>query len=159
LRARLHWTPQKPRRQARERDEPAIERWKSQCFPRIAAAAHARGAHLVFLDESGYMLTPTVRRTWAPRGGKPVLDCSARRDRISAISALTVSPQRRRLHLLFDLLPDNTNAKAEHVVAFLEELRQRLPHGFTVLWDGSNIHRKARLVDAYLRKHPEILAE
>jgi transposase len=159
LRARLNWTPQKPRRRARERDEQFIDYWKRYRFPDIAEAARDRGAHLVFLDESGYMLTPTVRRTWAPRGSKPVLGCWDRRDRISAISALTVSPERGRLDLIFDLLPDNTNARAEDVVEFLEQLRRRLPNGYTVLWDGSSIHRKAALVDAYLWKHPEIKTE
>ena len=159
LRARLNWTPQKPCRRARERNDLAIEWWKNHRFADIATAAQERGAHLVFLDESGYMLTPTVRRTWAPCGSKPVLDCWDRRDRISAISAVTVSPKQGRLDLIFDLLPDNTNARAEDIVEFLEKLRRRLPNGFTVLWDGSNIHRKARLVDTYLWKHPEIRSE
>jgi hypothetical protein len=29
------------------------------------------GAHIVFVDESGFLLIPTVRRTWAPRGKTP----------------------------------------------------------------------------------------
>src|SRR5271166_6037427 len=57
LRQRLGWTPQKPRRRARERDEEAIARWKRDEFPRIVREAEQRGAHLVFLDESGFMLT------------------------------------------------------------------------------------------------------
>jgi transposase len=61
LRQRLKWSPQKPRRRARERDEEAIARWKRDVFPDIVEAAGARNAHLVFLDESGFMLTPTVR--------------------------------------------------------------------------------------------------
>jgi transposase len=158
LRSRLGWSPQKPRRRARERDEAAIAHWKGHQFPRIAAAAQQRGAHLVFLDESGYMLTPTVRRTWAPRGSKPMLDCWDRRDRISAISGLTVSPRSRRLNLLFDLLPDNTNIKAEDVVGFLEQLKRQLRHGFTVIWDGSNLHSRSRVVQAFLAEHPEIEA-
>lgn len=159
LRTRLNWTPQKPRRRARERDDAAIEFWRRYQFPRIADAARQRGAHLVFLDESGYMLTPTVRRTWAPRGSKPVLDCWDRRDRISAISGLTVSPKRGRVNLFFDLLPDNTNARGEHVVEFLQQLKRRLHGGFTVLWDRSNIHYKSQLVRAYLSEHPEIVPE
>jgi transposase len=159
LRARLHWTPQKPCRKARERDELAIDYWKRHRFPAIAEAARQRDAHLVFLDESGYMLTPTVRRTWAPRASKPDVDCWDRRDRISAVSALTVSPKQGRFNLIFDLMPDNTNIHADDIVGFLEQMRRRLPKGFTVLWDGSRIHRKAALVDAYLWKHPEIVTE
>ena len=156
LRQRLNWTPQKPRRKARERDEPEIERWKQVCFPRIVEAARQREAHLVFLDESGFMLTPTVRRTWAPRGSKPDLVSWDRRDRISAISCLTVSPKLLRLNLHFRLLPYNVNA--EEVVNFLRDLKKSIGP-LTVIWDRGRVHRKSLLVRAFLAKHPDIVAE
>jgi len=159
LRQRLHWSPQKPRRRARERDPTAIEHWQAFQFPRIVRQARHRGAHLVFLDESGFMLTPTVRRTWAPRGSKPVLHCWDRRDRISAISCITVSPKAQRLNLYFDLMADNANIRAEEVVAFLRQLKAQLRGPFTVLWDGNQIHSRSRLVRAYLAQHPEIQVE
>jgi transposase len=157
LRERLNWTPQKPQRRARERDEPAIEYFKRVRFPKIAAEARQRKAHLVFLDESGYMLTPTVRRTWAPRGRGAVLDSWDRRDRLSAISCLTVSPQTSRMNLYFQLLPDNVHG--EEVVAFLRELKRALGGPLTVLWDRGPVHRKSAAVRAYLAEHPEIVAE
>jgi hypothetical protein len=89
----------------------------------------------VFLDESGFMLTPTVRRTFAPRGETPILKSWDRHDRISAISAITVSPTRRRLGLVFRLLPDDTNVRGDDTVEFLRELRRRLPVPMTILWD------------------------
>src|SRR5260370_6114187 len=141
LRARLGWSPQKPRRRARERDEAKIEAWKRVRFPAIAAAARQRDAHLVFLDESGFMLTPTVRRTWAPRGSGPVLDAWDRRDRLSAISCLTVSPKAAPPYLHFQLLPHNVHG--EDVVAFLRELKRKRSRPLTVLWDGSQVHSKA----------------
>jgi hypothetical protein len=52
-------------------------------------------AHLVFLDESGFLLIPNVRKTWAPRGETPLLWHRYRHDRISAISAVTVSAAER----------------------------------------------------------------
>jgi transposase len=159
LRQRLGWSPQKPRRVARERDEEAVLRWQSEQFPRIAQAAQERNAHLVFLDESGFMLNPSVRRTWAPRGQTPILDAWDRRDRISAISSITVSPKARRLNLYFDLLPDNTNIHAEDVVDYLRRLKEQLGGPLTVLWDGSNLHDKAKLVQAFLAEHPEIRTE
>jgi transposase len=157
LRARLNWTPQKPCREARERDEIGIEFWQKVRFPKIARAARQRDAHLVFLDESGFMLTPTVRRTWAPRGSKPVLDCWDRRDRVSAISCLTMSPKASRLNLYFHLLAHNVHG--EDVVDFLRQLKRQLGRPLTVLWDGSNVHSKSKVVRAYLAKHPDIVAE
>jgi transposase len=157
LHERLNWSPQKPERRARERDEAAIEYWRQVRFPAIAEATRQRDAHLVFLDESGYMLTPTVRRTWAPRGRTPILDCWDRRDRLSAISCLTVSPKAGRLNLYFRLLPHN--AHGEDVVAFLKDLKASLAGPLTVLWDQSRIHRKSAVVREDLGKHPEVVAE
>jgi transposase len=159
LRQRLGWTPQKPRRVARERDEAAILDWQAEHFPRIARAAQERGAHLVFLDESGFMLNPCVRRTWAPRGETPVLNAWDRRDRISAISSITVSPKARRLNLYFDLLPDNTNVTADDIVAYLRRLKEQLGGPLTVLWDGSRIHDRSTVVQQFLAEHPEIVTQ
>jgi len=159
LRHRLHWTSQKPQRKARERDEDEIAHWVQEEFPRIVAETWGRGAHLVFLDESGYRLTPSVRRTLAPRGQTPVLDAWDRRDRLSALSCLTVSPRRHRLNLYFQLLPKNANVHAEDVVSYLRQLKESLPGPLTIIWDRNQIHGRSKLVRAYLAEHPEIVAE
>jgi len=158
LKRRLGWTSQKPQTKAEERDEDGIRRWVEQEFPRIARQARARDAHLVFPDESCFQLTPTVRRTLAPRGRTPVLRCWDRRDKISAISAITLSPRRHLPGLYFWLLPDKENFHGEEVVAFLKQLRQQLRR-FTVVWDRNRIHSRSRVVQAYLAGHPEIVVE
>jgi transposase len=159
LRQRLHWTSQKPQRKARERDEEEIARWKTEEFPRIVRQAEERQAHLLFLDESGYQLTPSVRRTLAPRGQTPILEAWDRRDRLSAISCITVSPERRHLNLYFQLLPQNTNVHGEDIVAYLRLLKESLPGPLTIIWDRNQIHSRSKLVRAYLAEHPEIVAE
>ena len=113
----------------------------------------------MFLDESGFMLTPTVRRTLAPRGKTPILKSWDRHDRISAISAITVSPKRRRLGLYFHLLPDDANVHGEDTVAFLKRLRRHLRGPMAVLWDRGNVHDRAKVVRAYRAKHPEVVTE
>jgi hypothetical protein len=128
-------------------------------LPRIIRRARRRRAHLVFLDESGFMLTPTVRRTLAPRGQTPILRSWDRHDRIPAISAVTVSPKRRRLGLYFRLLPDDQNAHGEDIVAFLKQLKRHLPGPLTILWDRSQIHDRSKVVRADLGKHPEVVTE
>jgi transposase len=159
LKHRLRWTSQKPRRKARERDDKEVERWKDDDFRRIIREAFARKAHVVFLDESGFGLNPSVRRTLAPRGKTPVLDAWDRRDRISAISCVTLSPVLARPGLYFELLPLNQTVHAEQVVGFLGQLRRQLRGPFTVIWDRHKIHSKAKAVKAYLAEHPEIVAE
>jgi transposase len=159
LHGRLNWSSQKPRRKARERDDKEVERWKGDELPRIIRQAFARKAHVAFLDESGFQLNPSVRRTLAPRGETPVLEAWDRRDRISAISCVTLSPLLARPGLYFRLLPLNRNAHAEDVVAFLEDLRRQVGGKLTVIWDRHGIHSRSRLVKAYLAKHSDVVAE
>jgi hypothetical protein len=113
----------------------------------------------VSLDESGFMLTPTVRRTFAPRGQTPILKSWDRHDRISAISAVTVSPRRRRLGLYFHLMPDDENVHGEDTVAFLKRLRRHIPGPMTILWDRGNVHDRSKVVRAYLAGHPEVVTD
>lgn len=156
LKRRLGWTSQKPRRKARERNDKEVARWAGDEFPRIVREAFRRKAHLVFLDESGLFLTPTVRRTPAPRGKAPVLAAWDRRDRLSAIRAITLSPVAARPNLFFEVL-DHT-LHAEQVVAFLADLHRRLGSS-TVVWDRGAIHDKAGLVRARLAKHSGVVTE
>ena len=113
----------------------------------------------MFLDESGFQMTPVVRRTYAPRGQTPIVEAFFRKGKISAISAVTVSPVRRRCGLTFQLLPDSKNAHGEETVEFLEELRRRLQGPMTILWDQSKIHERSGVVKAFLAQHPEIVTE
>ncbi len=104
------------------------------------------------------MLTPTVRRTYAPRGQTPIHKCWDRRDRISAISAITLSPKRQRLGLYFQLLADNQNVRAPQVLEFLRLLRRQLRRPLTIIWDRSNVHR-AKIVSEFLAKNPRIVTK
>jgi transposase len=60
---------------------------------------------------------------------------------VSAISALAISPTRRRFGLYFDLRPHNI--RTTDCVDFLRRLRRHLPHGFVVIWDRWSVHRAA----------------
>jgi transposase len=107
------------------------------------------GAYLAFVDESGFLLIPTVRRTWAPRGKTPLLYHSYRRDRISTIAALTVSPRRARLGVYVQFHPKNITGV--EVIAFLRGLLRHLPGAVVLIWDGGSIHYR-RLVQDYIRR-------
>ncbi len=88
------------------------------------------------------MLQPVVRRTWAPRGETPVHRSWDRHDRLSVISAITVSPQKRRLGLLFEIHDDNIHA--EQAERFIRRLRRRLGgKRILLVWDRLNVHRSA----------------
>ena len=111
------------------------------------------GAHLVFADESGFLLTPTVARTWAPVGKTPVLRHLDRRDRISAISGITVSPMRHRLGLYFHL--HHKNIQQQEVCGFLRHLLRHLRGHVFLLWDGGRPH-SGREVKDLVRRVPRL---
>jgi transposase len=155
---RLGWTSHKPQRRDRERNDKEVERWKADEFPRILREAWRRAAHVAFLDESGFMLMPLVRRTLARRGQRVFLHCSSKHDRISAISCVTLSPQAMNVGLYFYLLL-NQNFHGEEVVDFLEYLTDQVPGAWTVVWDRNNIHSKSKAVKAWLAEHPQLVVE
>lgn len=158
LRRRLDWTCHKPQRRARQRNDKEVERWKGDEFPRILREAWRRHAHVAFLDESGFMLMPLVRRTLARRGQRVFLRCSAKHDRLSAISCVTLSPRAMHVGLYFGFLL-NENFHGEEVVEFLKHLMGKVPGEWTVVWDGNNIHSKSRVVKAWLALHPQVQVE
>ena len=85
------------------------------------------------------MLAPTVLRTWAPRGQTPLVRHWDRRDRISAISGLSVSPVRQRLGLYYQW--HHHNIRQVEVCAFLSHLLRHLRGPVIVLWDRLRLHR------------------
>jgi transposase len=159
LKRRMNWTSQKPQKHARECNDKEVERWIADDWPRIIRQAFGRCARIALLDESGFLLSPTVRRTLAPRGKTPILVCSDRHDRISVISAITLSPRGLRVGLHFMLLRDNENFHGQEVVLFLRQLKGEVGGPWTIVWDRSNIHSKAQVVKAWLRGHPEVVVE
>lgn len=93
------------------------------------------------IDESGFMLQPVVRRTWAPKGQTPIQYSWDRHDRLSVIAALTLAPQRQRLGLYFQLRQDNI--RFEDVMTFLHLLHRHLRRKFILVLDRYSSHRKA----------------
>jgi transposase len=154
----LEWTSHKPQKRARQRNDKECQRWRADEFPRILREAYRRGAHIAFLDESGFMLQPLVRRTLAPRGERVSMSCSASHDRVSAMSCVTLSPQARHVGLYFGRWI-NHNVKGEDVVEFLDYLTKQLTGEWTVVWDRHKIHSKSKAVKAWLARHPNVVVE
>jgi len=103
----------------------------------------------VFLDESGFLLAPLVRRSWAPSGQTPVLYQRGRHhQKVSAIAALCVSPERDQVRLYFRLYPGK-EVDADRAIAFLKALDRELEANWCLVWDRLNAHR-ANKTRAYL---------
>lgn len=114
------------------------------------------GAHLVFLDESGFLLTGTVCRTWAPRGLTPTSRYRYRHDRVSVISGLSVSARRHRVGLYYRV--HAKNIQHAEVCEFLRHLLRHLRGAVILIWDRGGIH-KGNPIRAFLKEHSRLRVE
>ena len=121
----MGFSPQRPERRARERDEEAIAAWRAENWPKVKKSRD-NGWPIVLTDESGYMLQPVVRRTWAPRQSQHPRPCFRIHDR---------------------------NITLEQVVEFLTLLRGQLRRKFILVLDRYSAHRKA--VRVLKQAHPD----
>jgi transposase len=87
------------------------------------------------------MLQSLVRCTWAPKGQMPVCAAWPRHDRWSVLSALSVSPKRRRLGLYFDIL--DHNIATDDFETFILRVRQRLGRSIILVMDRYTVHKAA----------------
>jgi transposase len=158
LNQKLNWSVQRPTQQVRDRNEDVIKQWKEVEFARIARDAYSRNAHLVLLDEAGFMLAPTSRCTFAPRGKTPIIQVSDPHSRISAAGALIISPARRRLRFLYHLLPDNVNYRGNSLMEFIREICNQVPGPMVLLCDSIPIHC-SEPVSRYFEQHHRVVVE
>jgi transposase len=151
LRRRGH-TPQLPRRVPRERDEAEIARWLAVDWPRIKQKARRRGAYLVLMGESGPLMAPLRRRSWALCGNPPCMKQRANhRGKVSVAGALWLSPSRDRLGLAFHTRINGYFGNAA-VAEFLSGAVQWLDGPLVVIWDGGSMHKGGPINDL-LREH------
>jgi transposase len=93
------------------------------------------------VDESGLLMAPLVRRSWAPRGAPPTLPQKGRhREKVSVAAGLWLNPGRGRLRL-FARTAVNGYFNTERVAPFLGALADEVRGPLVVVWDGGNMHK------------------
>lgn len=109
------------------------------------------------------MMAPLVRRTWSPRGHRPVLKQRGRhREKVSVAAALWWAPGRAwdddPLGLVYQTLVDSYFNNDRSAV-FLEGLMRDIPEGLTVVWDGGQMHKGDPIREAVERFRPRLVLE
>lgn len=100
-------------------------------------------------------MTPLVRATWAPCGVTPKLEqVMGERKKVSAIAALCVRPDGRRVRLYLAFFPED-NIDGELVQAFVGTLLRHLDGPVVLLWDGLDAH-EAEETQEFLEAHPRL---
>lgn len=138
LLAKLDLTPQKPLQRAYQRDPQAIEKWQRETFPSIARRAKARGAEVLFWDESGFRADTVHGKTWGLRGHTPVVYRPGQRQSISAASAVNANGA-----FWFCVYEGGLNG--ELFVELLQKMMHRRKKPVHLVIDGLPAHKKANV--------------
>jgi putative transposase len=99
------------------------------------------------MDESGLLMAPLLRRSWALRGQPPQQKQKVgHREKVSVAAALWLTPRRDQLRLAYRTLVNGyfTNVEAAE---FLSGAVQGLPYPVIVLWDGGSMHKGGPIRD------------
>lgn len=94
-------------------------------------------------DEVGFMMTPSVKRTWARRACTPVVPYRNRRQKkVSVLGAVALHPASGRVELLCDFHPDSY-VRGEQAAAFLHRVLAEYPAPVPVdvVWDNLQAHK------------------
>jgi transposase len=148
----LHWTPQVPIKRALQRDEAAIGRWRKEVWPELQRRARRERRVLIFEDESGFYLLPSVVRTYGPEGQTPVLHEKQTRDHLSVRGAMT--PEGKVY-----TLARQESLNGLHSVEFLRHLQRVAGQRLLVIWDGSPIHRRTEVKEFVSRTQGKVWLE
>lgn len=117
---RWGFTPQKPIRQAFERDEGAVRRWLKEEYPAIRQCAGRVRALIFWADEMGVRSDHSAGRSFSPRGQKPVVRGTGKRFGCNMISALT-----NQGHLVFRVFHERFTSAV--FIDFLSRLVRQYP--------------------------------
>jgi transposase len=148
----LQWTPQMPIRRASQRDEGAIRLWRTRTWPRLLAEARAQRRTLVFVDEAGFYLLPSVVKTYSPRARTPVLRARLTRDHLSVMGGMTPAGK-------VYTLARQESLNGSHAVEFLAHLTRVAEERLLVIWDGSPIHRRSLVREFVADTHGRVRLE
>lgn len=111
---------------------------------------------IVIADETGFMMNPSVKKTWSPAGKTPVVVYRNRHHRkVSVLGALAYEPQRDSIEAICDFHPD-AYVRAPQAAAFVHRLLAEYPgRRIDLIWDNLNAHR-SQLVKELLSDHPNL---
>jgi DDE superfamily endonuclease len=103
--------------------------------------ARRRGAYLLLMDESGLLMAPLLRRSWALRGHPSQQKHKAgHREKVSVAAAFYLTPRRDRLGLAYQTLANGYFSNWE-VAQFLQCAVEGLGEPVTALWHGGTMHK------------------
>ena len=134
-------TPQKPEKEALERNPVAVRKWLDEEWPKIEDHRRRWQAMLYFQDESGVSLIPVLGKTWAKKGKTPKIKVTGNKGGLCVTSA--ISPAGRMVFRI-----ENATIHAKEHIDFLKQIMRHHPHRkIIVIEDNARPHIAGEVKD------------
>lgn len=143
----MGFTPQKPAKQAYERDPEKVGEWLDNEYPRIKQEAKEENALILWGDEMGIRSDDQVGRTYAPKGKTPVVKKAGQRFSMNMISAIS-----NRGDLRFMIIEGKFNSDV--FIEFMRRLLKGSTQKIFLIVDNHSAH-KSKVVKSWVRNHEE----
>ncbi len=107
-------------------------------------------------DEVGFMMTPSVKKTWAKRACTPIVPYRNRRQKkVSVLGAVALHAATGAVDLLCDFHPDSY-VRGEQAAAFLHRVLAEYPcRQVDLVWDNLQAH-KSPIVREVVEANPRL---
>jgi transposase len=111
---------------------------------------------ILMADEVGFLMNPSVKKTWAPSAQTPIIPYRNRHQRkVSVLGAVALHAASGIIDLLCDFHPDSY-VRSEQAAAFVHRVLAEYPSGpIDLVWDNLNAH-KSKFVKELLVDHPRL---
>lgn len=136
---KINLSPQKPERQASQRNKKHVKKWLGEEWPKIEKHRRRWQAMLYFQDECGVSLTPVLGRTWARKGKTPKIIVTGKRGGLCVTSA--ISPAGK---MIFRIEKKKVNGE-KHIEFLKNILKQHPKRKIIVIEDSSPVHKSKKV--------------
>lgn len=148
---RWNFTPQKPEKEALEKDEKKARKWIKEEWPKIEKHRRRWQAMLYFQDESSVSLVPVLGKTWAKKGETPKIKVTGNRGSVAVTSA--ISPGGR---MVFRIEKGKVNSKT--FIDFLKQIIKNHPwRKLIIIADNAPTHTAKKVKD-FIKKNRNKIA-
>ena len=144
-------TPQKPEKEALEKNPAAVKKWLKEKWPKIEEHRRRWQAMLYFQDESGVSLIPVLGKTWAPKGKTPKIKVTGHKGGLCVTSA--ISPAGRMVFRI-----ENHTICAEDHIDFLKQIMRQHPHRKIIVVEDNATPHIAKAVKYFVRDNKSKIA-
>ena len=147
---RWGFTPQRPIKQAYQRDEKKVKQWLEKDYPAIKSQAAREGAEIQWLDESGIKSHDHRGRGYAPKGKTPVRKHNPCGEKINKVSSVTNQGKLR-----FMCYEGSFNYRVYH--QFLRQLiKDANGQKIHVIADNLRVHH-SKVIKRWVRRYKDLI--